>query len=86
MVESREQGEQGQALSDGPRGPTPFPDRSLSSGRRSFRVSLTLELARRPKRGLTEYRQMEAMAGPGTAVERFLESRIPGEGLAMAKD
>ena len=42
-------GEQGQALRDGPRGPMPFSDRPLSSSRRSFRVGLTLELARRPK-------------------------------------
>jgi hypothetical protein len=29
---------------------------------------------------------MEAMAGLCTAAERSLKSRIPGEGLAMAKD
>jgi hypothetical protein len=26
------------------------------------------------------------MAGPGTGAERSLESRIPGEGMAMAED
>jgi hypothetical protein len=45
----REKGEQGQGLRDGPRGPMPFSDRPLSSSRRSFRVGLTLERARRPK-------------------------------------
>jgi hypothetical protein len=29
--------------------------------------------------GRSESRQMEAMAGPGTAAERSLELRIPGE-------
>jgi hypothetical protein len=38
------------------------------------------------ERSDTEDRHMEAMAGPCTAAERSLESRIPGESLAMAKD
>src|SRR4051794_11555431 len=48
-VVSKEQGEQGQPLRDGPHGPMAFSDRPRSSSRRSFRVGLTLELARRPK-------------------------------------
>ena len=47
-----EEGEQGQALRDGPRGPMPFSDRPLSSSQRSFRVGLTLERARRRRQDI----------------------------------
>jgi hypothetical protein len=53
MFDRADEAEQEQALRDGPRGPTPFPDRPLSFGRRSCRVGLTLELARRPKGDIT---------------------------------